>query len=77
MSTLMICRQIEKISIENNEAIVISDKLNGLFENDRQRLDIEEFFKGKGLSFKIQAKEKIINPLDELKKYFGDGLIIK
>lgn len=77
MSTLMISRKIEKIEIENDVAFAVinEDELN--FENEQQKIDIEEFFKTKGLGFKLKIKNKKIDPLDELKKYFGEGLIIK
>lgn len=77
MSTLNICKEIEKLKIEDNEALVVVNEDKFKFENDQQKNDIEEFFKTKGLSLKLEIKGKIIDPLDELKKYFGEGLIVK
>lgn len=77
MSTLNICKQIEKLKIEKGEALVVINEDKFKFESDQQKNDIEEFFKTKGLSLKLEIKGKAIDPLDELKKYFGEGLIIK
>lgn len=77
MSTLNICKQIEKLKIEKGEALVVINEDKLKFESDQQKNDIEEFFKTKGLSLKLEIKGEAIDPLDELKKYFGEGLIIK
>lgn len=77
MSTLSVCKQVENIQIKDGEALVVLNEGKYKFEDDKQTEEIEEFFKTKELSFKLEIKGKVIDPLDELKKYFGEGLIIK
>lgn len=79
MSLLMLCRQIEKIEIENKTAIISSsdDDMMSLQTNDRFRTDILRFFESKGLSFKVKEKEVKFSEVDELKRLFGKKLIIK
>ncbi len=79
MSTLMVCRQIENIEMKNSVAELCSDNadLSELISNEKHKFEIEKFFKSKGLSFKIKEKTKEHDPIDELKEFFGDKLIIK
>lgn len=79
MSTLMVCRQIEKVEIENNVASLYSSTtdLTELVKNERQKIELDEFFKSKGLSFKILEKKNEVNPIDTLKEFFGEKLIVK
>lgn len=79
MSTLMICRQIEKIEVINNCAVLSSEKadIGELVSVDRHKVEMDKFFKNKGLGFKI--KDKIIekSKVDLLREYFGDKLIVE
>lgn len=79
MSTLMICRQIDDIKVENSTVELDSKRINlrELVENEKHRVELDKFFKLKGLSYKIKEIVKEYNPLDSLKEFFGDKLIIK
>lgn len=79
MSTLMVCRQIEKIDIDGDFAMLQSDSadLTDLVLNEKHKLELDNFFKSKGLSFKIKEKNKEIDPIEILREFFGDKLIIK
>lgn len=79
MSTLMICRQIDNIKVENFTVELDSKRINlrELVENEKHKVELDKFFKLKGLSYKIKEIVKEYNPLDSLKEFFGDKLIIK
>lgn len=79
MSTLMLCRQIEKIELTKGQALFYSENadLSELVSNEKYKQDLDLFFKGKGLSYKIKEIKKEINPIDSLKEMFGDKLIIE
>ena len=79
MSTLMICRQIERIDIQNGVANLFSETadLSELVQNDKHKSELDKFFKSKGLSFKLLEKKKDKNPIDELREFFGDKLIVQ
>lgn len=79
MSTLMICRQIERIVIKDNVAILCSEKvdISEIMTTERNRLEVEKFFSQKGLGFKIEEKKKEKNKSDLLKEFFGDKLIVE
>lgn len=79
MSTLMICRQIDNIKVENSTVELDSNRINlrELVENEKHKVELDKFFKLKGLSYKIKEIVKEYNPLDSLKEFFGDKLIIK
>lgn len=79
MSTLMICRQIDDIKVENSTVELDSKRINlrELVENEKHKVELDKFFKLKGLSYKIKEIVKEYNPLDSLKEFFGDKLIIK
>ena len=79
MSTLMMCRQIETIEVNDGVAILYSESadLSEIVSNEKHKTEIDNFFKGKGLSFKIKEKTKDIDPIEKLREYFGDKLIIK
>lgn len=79
MSTLMICRQIERIGIQNGVANLFSETadLSELVQNDKHKSELDKFFKSKGLSFKLLEKKKDKNPIDELREFFGDKLIVQ
>ena len=78
MSTLMVCRQIEKIEVADGVALICSEAdLSELVLNEKHKLELDNFFKSKGLSFKIKEKNREIDPIEILKEFFGDKLIIK
>lgn len=79
MSTLMICRQIESIKIQDGVAELSSERggLDELVLNEKHKVELEKFFKAKGLSYKIMGKTKNISPIQALSELFGDKLIIK
>lgn len=79
MSTLMMCRQIEKIEVKENIAMLFSENvdLSELTANEKHKSVLDEFFKGKGLSFKIKEIKKEADPVEILREFFGDKLIVK
>ena len=56
MSTLMMCRQIQKIEIKDNVAMLFSDEidLSDLTTNEKHKSELDKFFKVKGLSLTIK-----------------------
>ena len=79
MSTLMVCRQIERIEVHGDIAVLCSEKgdLSDLVNTDRHKLEIEKFFKQKGLGFKLEEKKREKSKAEMLREYFGDKLIIE
>ena len=79
MSTLFLCRQIERIDVSNETAMLFSEMadLSELVSNEKHKKELEKFFKQKGLGFKILEKKKECDPIEKLKEFFGDKLIIK
>ena len=79
MSTLMMCRQIQKIEIKDNVAMLFSEEsdLTELTTNEKHKVELDKFFKSKGLSFKIKEKTNEIDTIEILKEFFGDKLIVK
>ena len=55
MSLLMLCRQIKSIKVKDGVAEIVSDdnNIDSLVSNEKYHQVIGEFFKGKGLGFKI------------------------
>ena len=58
MSLLMLCRQIKSIKVKDGVAEIVSDdnNIDSLVLNEKYHQVIGEFFKGKGLGFKIFEK---------------------
>ena len=79
MSTLFLCRQIDRIDVLSETAMLFSEKtdLSELVSNEKHKKELETFFKQKGLGFKILEKEKKFDPTEKLKEFFGDKLTIK
>ncbi len=79
MSTLMLCRQIEHIEVEDKIAYLKADEtdLSELVSNEKHKSQLDGFFKGKGLGFKIKEKSKELDPVDLLREFFGEKLIVK
>ena len=79
MSTLMMCRQIETIEVSDGVASLFSESadLTELVVNEKYKSELDEFFKGKGLSFKVKEKNREVDPIEILREFFGDKLIVK
>ena len=79
MSTLMVCRQIEKIQIEDNvcELCSQSNDIEILVSNEKHKLELDKFFKSKSLGFKIQEKNQEKSKVDLLREFFGDKLTVE
>ena len=79
MSTLMVCRQIEKIEIDSGVAMLTAESadISDLVLNEKYKQELDAFFKSKGLSFKIKEKNKEVDPVEKLREFFGDKLIVK
>ena len=79
MSTLMVCRQIEKIEIESDVAKLFSETadLTEIVTNEKHKQVLDEYFKNRGLSFKIKEKNKEVDPIEKLREYFGEKLIVR
>lgn len=79
MSTLMLCRQIESIEIKNGLAILSSENgdISELVSVEKHKVEIEKYFKKKGLGFKIKDKVIEKSKADLLKEFFGNKLIVE
>lgn len=79
MSTLMICRQIERIDVLDGVAILFSSVLDlgELVQNEKHKAELDKFFKSKGLSFKLFEKTKQKDPIDLLREFFGERLVVR
>ncbi len=79
MALLMICRQIKKLEVENNVVYIDSDdiQIQQLSTNDKYKLELDLFFKQKGLSYKIVETHKEISKIDILNNLLGGKLIIE
>ena len=79
MSTLMVCRQIEKIEVDGGVAMLTAESadITDLVSNEKYKQDLESFFKSKGLGFKIREINKEVDPIEKLREIFGDKLIVK
>ena len=79
MPLLMLCRQINKISIQDGIAVIFSndDSLNEIAINEHYHEVVLEFFKEKGLGFKIYENIKQESPVDLLNKISGGKLVVK
>ena len=67
MSTLMVCRQIEKIEVDDGVAMLTAEAadITDLVLNEKYKQELESFFKSKGLSFKIKEKSKEVDPVEK------------
>ena len=79
MSLLMLCRQIKSIKVQDGVAEIVSDdnNIDSLVSNEKYHQVIGEFFKGKGLGFKIFEKVKTESAEDVLNKLLGGKLVVK
>lgn len=79
MSLLMICRQIEKIDIQEGTAKIISNsqEVQELVSNEAHSAELKKFFECHGLSFLVQEQEKKEDPVEVLKELLGDKLKIE
>ena len=79
MSTLMLCRQIEKVEIQEGVCLLCSDseEVESLISNEKHKQELDSFFKNKGLGFKIKEKIKEKNKVELLHEFFGDKLTVE
>ena len=75
-TVLMTCRKIKSISIEGNVAVIDYDdeSVKNLVTNEKYYAVMQEFFKQKGLSFKLKEKSVQEKPKDKLNKLLGGKL---
>lgn len=75
-TVLMTCRKIKSISIEGNVAVIDYDdeSVKNLVTNEKYYAVVQEFFKQKGLSFKLKEKSVQENPKDKLNVLLGGKL---
>lgn len=74
MSLLMICRNIKKIEIDGNVAVLDFGQ-NQSFDA-KAWADIEAFFSGKGMSCKIKEQKMILSDIQKLNNLLGGNLKI-
>lgn len=77
MSALMACRQISEICV-NGKIVEIDfdeESVTETFADEKIISQINEFFAGRGLSFKFKNKEDTRNPADELNDLLGGNLV--
>jgi hypothetical protein len=79
MSLLMLCRQIKSIKIVSGIAEIDSDdeNISSLMTNEKYHSVIGEFFKQKGLGFRVFEKVQTESAVDVLNKLLGGKLIVK
>ncbi len=79
MALLMRCRQISRLEKIDNIVYVHSDDefISQIASNEKYKLELDAFFKQKGLSFRIFEKKKEFSAVDELNQMLGGKLIIK
>ena len=79
MSLLMLCRQIKSIKIVSGTAEIDSDdeNISSLMTNEKYHSVIGEFFKQKGLGFRVFEKVQTESAVDVLNKLLGGKLIVK
>ena len=79
MSTLMLCRQIEKIEIVGNVAKHFAKEgyHNEIESNAAKRKEINEFFESRGLSFVVEQPKVEEKNESELSELFGNKLKVK
>lgn len=79
MTLLMLCRQIEKIEIEQGVAVVYSEDLGikELVMNEKYKSELDSFFKSQGLSFRLNEKEQSVSAEDVLNQMLGGKLVVK
>ena len=79
MSLLMLCRQIDKIEIEDNVVVIYSNDndIMQLVLNEKYKTELDEFFKDKGLSFRVNEKKQEVSPIDTLNEMLGGKLVVK
>lgn len=75
----MLCRQIKKLEISDGVVVIHSDdaEISQLVLNEKYKKELDEFFKQKGLSFKLNEKKKEVSATDVLNEMLGGKLVIK
>ena len=79
MPLLMICRQINKIEVKGNCAVIHSDdsQIFELVRNEKYNAELNKFFSVRGLGFKIYEKPQTVSASDILNEMLGGKLVIK
>ena len=78
MSLLMICRQIKSIKIVSGIAEIDSDdNISEIMTNEKYHSVMGEFFKQKGLGFRVFEKVQTESAIDVLNKLLGGKLVVK
>jgi len=79
MTLLMLCRQIEKIELEQNVAVIYSEDraIQEITTNEKYKSELDAFFKSQGLSFKINEKMQEVSAVDILNEMLGGKLVIE
>ena len=78
MTSLLLCRQIKNIVIENKTARILADDevLNEISANEKCKTEISMFLEGKGLSLSVTIEQKQEGDLEKLKSLLGNKLQI-
>lgn len=79
MSLLMLCRQIKSIKVSADIAEIDSDDagIAEIMTNEKYHVVVSEFFKQKGLGFKVFEKVQTESAVDVLNKLLGGKLVVK
>lgn len=79
-SSLMVCRKIKTITVENNLAEIDFETESDLKEfslNERYVSTVKEFFDSKGLGIKLKEIIQVESDAEKLNKLLGGKLVIK
>ena len=77
MATLMICRQISKLEIEDKCVVIYQTNEDEISNNEQVCMELKQFFDSKGLSYKVYKKEKERDPIQELNEMLDGKLKIE
>ena len=79
MSLLMLCRQIKSIKVSAGVAEIDSDDagIAEIMTNEKYHSVVGEFFKQKGLGFRVFEKVQTESAVDVLNKLLGGKLVVK
>ena len=77
MATLMVCRQISKLEIEDKCVVIYQTGEDEISNNEQVCIELKQFFDSKGLSYKVYKKEKERDPVQELNEMLDGKLKIE
>ena len=66
MATLMVCRQISKLEMEDKCVVIYQTSEDEISNNEQVNIELKQFFEGKGLSYRVYKKNKERDPVQEL-----------